>query len=94
MTTRYAVFTTISTFRHRYVVLLEEGETAESIQHGVASCDIEEFSQKHLLETVVDATECSEEEMLKLFDSDNDYLKSWDQEKKLSWVKRLRGNNM
>jgi hypothetical protein len=94
MTTRYAVFTTISYFRHRFVVPLEEGETLESLQHRVTAGDFEEFSQKHLQETVVDATECSEKKMLSLFDSDNEYLSSWDQDKKLAWVKGLRGRSM
>jgi hypothetical protein len=48
--------------------------------------EAEEFSQLHLGEQILRATEISEEEYLTLFDKDNDYLKSWNSEKKTGFI--------
>jgi hypothetical protein len=90
MTQRYAIITTISTFRLRYAIPIREGECAHSIQDLVTCNEIDEFSQLHIGETIVDASECSEQEMLELCDRDNDYLKNWTQNQKIEWVNRLR----
>lgn len=94
MTTRYAVLTAVSTFRMRYVIPMKEGETSFNLRDGVTCEEFDEFSQQHLGETIVDHEELSEEEMLVLFDRDNDYLRSWTREKKIEWVHKLRGENM
>jgi hypothetical protein len=90
MTQRYAAITTVSSFRIRYVIPIQEGECVHSLQDLVTCGDIDEFSQRHLDETTVDAVEVSQEQMLDMFDRDNDYLKNWTQEKKIEWVNRTR----
>jgi hypothetical protein len=89
MTKRYATFTTVSVFKHRYVVEMKEGDTLENLADLVTCEELEEFSQKHVDELIVDSYIVSEEEMLKLFRQDNAYLNSWSDEYVLSWVKRL-----
>jgi hypothetical protein len=89
MTKRYACFTTTSYFRHRYVVEMKEGDKLENLADLVVCNELEEFSQTHVDETIIDKTTLSQEEMLKLFRSDNAYLSSWTDEYVLEWVKRL-----
>lgn len=93
----YVVVTTISTFRHRYVMhrddlqaLNTESEVnpVEWAKDTVTCEECEEFSQLHLGEEIVDAHEMSEAEMLQLFDRDNDYLKNWTEEHKIEWVRK------
>lgn len=96
----YVVVTTISTFRHRYVMhrddlkeLNAEVEPADSELVGWA-CDTitmeecGEFSQHHLGEQIADTHVMSEAEMLELFSRDNPYLDSWPTEQKISWTRK------
>lgn len=69
---------TISMFRIRYVI---EAKNAEHAQDEVVmNCggELAEFSQKHIDESIISAREIDDTEYLRLFDEDNDYLKSWD----------------
>jgi hypothetical protein len=95
--TQYAVVTVISTFRNRYVISVDhlqtlntevqiEGLELEWAEDCVTCEDICEFSQKHLGETIIDSELLDEDKILELFDKDNDYLKDWPKEKKLSWI--------
>lgn len=92
--TKYAVVTCISQFRERYVIPIDDLQalnTDSPVQLDWAgdcvTCnEVQEFSQKHIGETIIDIAEMTEEEILKLFDSDNDYLKGWGREKKLEWI--------
>jgi hypothetical protein len=51
--------------------------------------EVEEFSQFYLNEVITDVNVVNEDEMLNLFDRDNDYLISWDKETKLQWVRKI-----
>lgn len=93
----YVVVTTISTFRHRYVMHRDDLQALNpdsEVNPVEWACDTvtceecEEFSQLHLGEQILDTHEMSEAEMLQLFDRDNDYLKSWTQEQKIKWVRK------
>jgi hypothetical protein len=96
----YIVVTTISTFRHRYVMhrddlraLNTEMEASDEdlqdwAQDTVTCEECEEFSQQHLGEQIVDTYVCTEDEMLTFFDRDNDYLSDWTREKKIEWVRK------
>ena len=55
MSKKYAVVTTVHTFRHRYVI-----------------------SEERL--------QMKEDDVLELFDKDNDYLSKWTKEHKLTWI--------
>lgn len=95
--TKYVTVTTISQFKMRYVIPVDrlqefnnkipyEKEWAEEL---VIDNLLEDFSQEHLGEVVIDSREISEEEMLNIFDDENNYLESWSMEHKLEWVKNL-----
>jgi hypothetical protein len=49
--------------------------------------EVEEFSQQWLGEQIVEIQELDEEQILELFDKDNDYLKSWSRDQKLNYIK-------
>ena len=95
----YVVVTTISTHRMRYVIHKDDLQ-AKNPEHLVepitwakdsVTCEeLEEFSQDWLGEQIVDTQMMSEEDMLNLFDADNDYLKEWTKEQKLAWVRKLK----
>lgn len=94
---KYARVTTVSTFHHTYVVPMDQlqsfNEDAEAsvewLADEVVMERVEEFSQKHLGEEIIDCDTIDEDEMLKLFDKQNEYLKSWSKEKKIEWVGKL-----
>lgn len=74
---------TISTFRMRYVV------SAKSAEHACDTVVLEEaaeLSQKHIDENIISTRQISKAEYLRIFNEDNDYLKSWDVDKKFGMV--------
>ena len=103
MTRDYVVVTTVSSFRIRYVMHKDDLQDLNKSIHATDkdlvdwACDtvtmqeVEEFSQEHLGEQIVDTYECSEDEMLTFFDRDNDYLRGWSEEKKIEWVRKNMG---
>ena len=68
---------TVSLFRIRYVV--EANEDTHATDEVVMNNADDEFSQKHLDEIITSTREITDEEYLKLFDEDNDYLIPWDE---------------
>ena len=79
---------TLSIFRLRYVV---EAECAEHANDEVVMNEgnLREFSQKHLDELITSTREIDNEEYLRLFDEDNDYLRGWDMEHKFCFVNEI-----
>ena len=99
--TKYAIVTVISTFRNRYAIPVDqlqdlnpevsiEGFELQWAEDCVTCEEVDEFSQKHLGETIIDSIMLDETQMLELFDKDNDYLKGWPKEQKLEWVSKWR----
>ena len=82
---------TISQHRMRYVVEVEDNIDHALDEFIVREDDPEfkEFSQLHLGSTIVSNRVISESEYFDLFDEDNDYLKSWDDEKKMSFINKI-----
>jgi len=78
----------ISTFRMRYVVEVPVGKK-EWAMDTVVMNEAEEFSQEHLGEQIVSHRVIDEAEYLRVFDEDNDYLKSWDNEHKFKMITRV-----
>lgn len=79
----------VSMFRMRYVI---EAECAEhACDEVVCNHDghVNEFSQKHLDEIITSTRELTKEEYLRLWDEDNDYLKSWTEEQKLDFIHKI-----
>ena len=100
----YAVVTTLSQFRIRYVMHRDDLQklNPEVMIDDLSSwgCtavineDVEEFSQQCFREVITDVDTLTEDEMLELFDKDNDYLKDWTREYKIEWVrKNLKGED-
>ena len=94
MSKKYAVVTTVHTFKHRYVISedrlqsLNEDDPVELewANDTVLMEEIDEFSQKSLGETIVDCDWMEEDAVLELFDKDNDYLSNWTRDQKLTWI--------
>ena len=80
---------TISYFRHRYVVDAKEIGHAHDTVTMLPVEHFEEFSQKHIDESIISSREITREEYLKIFDEDNDYLKNWKEEMKFQFVKKV-----
>jgi hypothetical protein len=89
MTKRYATFTTVSMFKHTYVVEMGDEDKLEGLADLVTCNELEEFSQTHVDELIINSSVIDEDEMLKLFRKENTYLSSWTDEYILGWVKRL-----
>lgn len=82
---------TISQHRIRYVVEVE-GDIDHAFDEVVTNeynADFKEFSQEHLGQVIVSHREITEEEYLKIYDQDNDYLKSWTPEQKLNFINKI-----
>lgn len=96
-TKKYAKVTTVSIFHHTYVVpfyklqeLNPDNEAQDDWLADLVTCEeVEEFSQNHVGECITDTSTITEEEMLKLFDKNNNYLSGWTKEKKIEWVSKL-----
>lgn len=84
------VVETISMFRMRYVVEGKSSEHAmDEVVMNLADSDFKEFSQHHVDEVITSSREIDDEEYLKMFDEDNDYLKDWDLEQKMQYVNKI-----
>jgi len=97
---RYVVVTCVSTFRERYCIPVSELQKLnpdvditnnpvkqiEWANDSVTMEDVEEFSQAHLGDQILDTFILDEERVLQLFDRDNDYLKDWGKEQKLKHI--------
>ena len=99
--TKYVVVTAISSHRMRYVIPVDElqklntdvpveGHETEWAMDCVTCEEVNDFSQRHVGEQIIDAYIVDEESMLNLFDADNDYLKDWTKEKKLEYVRKWK----
>ncbi len=93
----YVVVTAISSHRMRYVMHrddlqklnpLDPVNAIEWANDVVSNEECEEFSQQYMGEYIVDTVEMNEEDMLELFDKDNDYLRGWTKDKKVAMVRR------
>lgn len=72
---------TISMFRMRYVIEAEQ-ESFACDEVVMNDGTLAEFSQKHLDEIISSVREIDNDEYLRLFDADNDYLAGWTDEQK------------
>lgn len=92
---QYVMVTAVSTFRQRYCIpmdQLQEENTNVTVDplwalDAVTCNDVNEFSSEHIGEIIVDHDVMSEEDVLSLFDRDNDYLKNLDESKKISMIR-------
>ena len=88
--TRLYLVDVISTFRIRYVVKAKSEEHAlDEVVCRENDSDFEEFSQKHIGTQIFSSRKVSKEKYLELFNKDNDYLSSWSDEQKLSFINEI-----
>ena len=80
--TEFVLVEAVSTFRMRYMVEVPVGK-ADWALDTVTMNEAEEFSQEHLGEQIVSHRVISKEDALALCDADNDYTKTWNDEKKM-----------
>ena len=80
--TEFVLVECVSTFRMRYMVEVPKGK-ADWALDTVVMKEAEEFSQEHLGEQIVSHRVVSKEDALALCDADNDYTKTWNDEKKM-----------
>jgi len=99
--TKYVIVTAISSHRMRYCIPVDElqnmntcvpveGHEREWAMDTVTMNEVKEFSQDHIGEQIIDSRVVDEEEMLRQFNEDNDYLKSWTTEDKIKYVNDWR----
>jgi hypothetical protein len=95
MSNKYAIVTAVSSYRMRYAIPMEDLQNLnteakvelEWAADAVTCNEVEEFSQQWLGEQIIDVQELDEEQILELFDKDNDYLKDWSRDQKLNHIK-------
>ena len=81
---------TISMFRMRYVVEANEAEhAADEVVFKLGDSDLQEFSQHHVDEVITSTREITQEEYLKQFNIDNDYMLNWPVDQKLSLINKI-----
>ena len=79
----------LSQFRIRYCVEVEDDldHALDEIIMRESDANFKEFSQQHLMPTVfLSHREINKEDYLRMFDEDNNYLRDWSEEKKLSFI--------
>ena len=91
---KYVLVETLSQFRQRYVIEVPDDHNDKEFpctavqwaEDTVTMEEMKEFSQKWLGETIIGSREVTRDEIIKLCDEDNDYLKSWTEEDKMGLV--------
>ena len=83
--TEFVLVETILTYRMRYVVEVEKGDTPQDhIAEGqVIRGEAKEFSQLALGETVVSTRIIEKKDIIALCDEDNDYASTWRDDQKM-----------
>lgn len=89
-TKKYVLVKTISTFEHSFVIPLQDDMTVNDHLDYVTCNEIDEFSQVHVDECILPncTRVLNEDEVIELFDKENDYLRSWSREYKLGWIEK------
>jgi hypothetical protein len=82
---------TVSMFRMRYVIEAREASHAEDeFVMEIGKESFKEFSQHHMDEVIVSTRQLSATDYMNLFDADNDYLKSWSDQEKMSMINTIQ----
>jgi hypothetical protein len=89
MTKKLVMVDVLSQFRLRYVFEVEDDidHALDEYVSKAHTLELKEFSQTHLEPTVIiDHREITKDDYFDIWEKDNDYLKEWDEEKKLSYI--------
>jgi hypothetical protein len=98
--TELVLVETISMFRMRYVVEVPKGHpeyASDTVLVGrdTDHLEIVELSQEHLDEVISSTRVIDQTEYLRVFNEDNDYLRTWTDEMKLRYInKGYHGDNV
>lgn len=85
MSKSFYVIQTNNMFKSFYVVPTNEVD-GNDLQYYIDQSLLKEFSQQHEGEQIVRVDEMNQDEVLELFDKNNDYLVSWNQDQKLAFI--------
>ena len=83
---------TISMFRHCYAIELNDDDPSEyaldEVVHYATGghSELIEFAQKSIGENILSHRVISQSEYFQIFDTENDYLASWPDDKKLEFI--------
>ena len=77
---------TISFFRMRYIIDTDNDDWAADT---FVMEEAKEFSQKHIDENIISIRTVDKEEVLRMFDEDNDYLIDIPEERKMSFITEI-----
>ena len=83
---------TISTFRHLYAIEVADDEPIEHALDDVVDAatggetDLQDFAQNHVAEDILSYRQITEEEFVKIFDKENDYLAHWSVDQKKGYI--------
>jgi len=89
----FYVIRTNSMFTHTYVVPTNAIEGNE-LQHYIDEGKLKEFSQNHNGEEIVRVDEMELDNILELFDKENDYLINWSQDEKVMFINNWQEDNI
>lgn len=86
---------TKSSFRHRYVVDAEsEAAALEEVEARLDDLSFKEFSQLHLGETPTSVKHIEQDEYLRLFREDHEYLTNLSEERMLSFINCIESEDV
>ncbi len=99
--TKYVIVTAISSFRIRYAIPVDElqslnpnvsveGREIEWANDCVVCGEVNEFSQEHVGETIIDSEIVDEKQILDRFDKENNYLSGWPVHSKLVRIRNWK----
>ena len=86
------LFRSISTFRHLYAVEVADGDPIDYALDDVVDAatggdtELQDFAQNHVAEDIFSHREITEEEFVKIFDKENDYLAHWSIDQKKQYI--------
>lgn len=81
----------ISMHRMRYAVEVDDDIDHVLDSHAAGKLyDGNEMSQEYMGEFTISHREITEDEYMKIFDEDNDYLKDWTPEQKKKFIHRIK----
>lgn len=97
MSKKLVMIESITMYRIRHVIEVEAADDATAIQLAQddwileqGNVDFNEFSQKHMGDMDISGRIIDQDEYLKIFDEDNDYMSGFPVDKKLSYINRIK----
>lgn len=80
--TEWVLVECVSTFKMKYMVEVPRGKSEWALDTVIMQ-EAKEFSQEHIDESIFSHRVVSKKEALSICDTDNEYAKSWNKDKKI-----------